>query len=180
MVEILSSRIVAKNPWTTIVSEETLLPSGRRGEYLIVERLPAIMIIPLLEENGSIYTYLVRQQRHPIGKEAWQFPMGTLSQSEDPTHCATHELEEEAGIRAQKYTQVGEYFVDPGLSRQKCIVFIAEDLKMAKQQLEETEEGMIVKRFSISQLKAMAKKGEIEDSWGFAGLFFLSSYLEEK
>lgn len=176
--EILSSIVIAKNKWTTIVKETFRLPKGV-GEYLIVERQPALMVIPLLNENDIWYTYLVKQHRYPINNEVWQFPMGTL-ENDDPEKHALDELEEETGLRAKDLIQMGEYYVDPGLSRQKCLIFIAQGLTPGVQRLDETEEGMIVKKVRIKDLDMMVKTGEIQDGWGFAGLYYLTAYLKNQ
>lgn len=173
--ETLSRAVIVANKYTRIVKETFRHLSGE-GEYLIVERKPALMIIPITCDGGTWYTYMVRQYRYPIKREVWQFPMGTL-ESDSPKKHALLELKEETGIRADKMICVGSYFVDPGLSRQRCIVFIAQKLTPGYQQLEETEMGMVVKKFQVSDLSLMVKRGEIQDGWGFSGLYYLNTYL---
>lgn len=176
----MTERVTAvANRWTRIV-KETFFLKDRQGEYLVVERNPAIMIIPIAYEDGRPYTYLVKQFRYPINKEVWQFPMGTLDEDTDPLLHAKKELQEETGLMCRQAVQVGDYFVDPGLSRQKCLVFIAEGLTEGEQHLEETEEGMDAVKFPVSELGKMIRRGDIVDSWGFAGLYFINEYLRSK
>jgi 8-oxo-dGTP pyrophosphatase MutT (NUDIX family) len=178
--EILSSQLACANKWTNIVRERVRHPSGTEGDYLIVERQPAIMIIPVELINGTPYTYLVKQFRHPIGKDVLQFPMGTMEGDLAIESQASKELEEETGLKSGKLVKLGEYFVDPGLSRQKCIVFMAEPASKGAQSLEDTEEGMEVIKIKIKELDQLIESGEIEDSWGFAGIYFLNKYLESQ
>jgi 8-oxo-dGTP pyrophosphatase MutT (NUDIX family) len=178
--KLLSREIVVQNSWTTFVREALEFSSGNRGDYLIVERGPALMVIALLRKNGVLHTYLVRQFRYPIAQEIWQFPMGTLNTEEDSTVHAAEEFRHETGAVAQKLTLMGEFFVDPGLSRQKCLVFVAEGvIEGGEQELEETEIGLQSRLISITDFETLLKNGELNDTWGYAGAFFLKKYLAE-
>lgn len=178
---MLSRQVIIQNQWTTFVREEFALASDRRGEYLIVERGPALMVIALVSQNGAQYTYLVRQFRYPIGQEIWQFPMGTLTDNVDPAHHAAEEFRQETGAIAQKLTLMGEFFVDPGLSRQKCLVFVAEGvLEGGEPELEETEVGLQSRAVSLDELETMLNDNQLNDAWGYTGAFFLKKYLAEQ
>lgn len=167
----LNRNIVISNKWTTVVQEEN---------YLIVEREPALMVIPIIREGNVIYTYLVKQYRYPIAKEVWQFPMGTLENKTDPKKHAKKELEEETGLRTNKITFVGNYYIDPGLSRQQCYVYLAEEIiEGGKQKLEETEAGMITKRFSLAELETLVADNQLTDGWIYPALYFLKQFLKK-
>jgi hypothetical protein len=85
------------------------------------------------------------------------------------------------GTGQGKLNKVGEYFVDPGLSRQKCSVFITEDIiSQGNQQLEETEQGMVVKKVSLNELDEMMHAGLLADSWGYVANHFIQEYLRQK
>jgi ADP-ribose pyrophosphatase len=179
--KLLSREVTAQNSWTTFVREALEFPSGNRGEFLIVERGPALMVIALVRKNGSLHTYLVRQFRYPIAQEIWQFPMGTLNIEEDPAVHAAEEFRQETGAVAQKLTLMGEFFVDPGLSRQKCLVFVAEGVdEGGEQELEETEIGLQSRIIPIDEFESLLNNGEMNDAWGYAGTFFLKKYLAEQ
>ena len=150
---LLSREVTAQNQWTTFVREALEFSSGGRGDYLIVERGPALMVIALVRKEGVLHTYLVRQFRYPIGQEIWQFPMGTLDTDEDPAVHAAEEFRQETGAVAQKLTLMGEFFVDPGLSRQKCLVFVAEGvIEGGAQELEATELGLQSRLFAAGRV----------------------------
>lgn len=177
--ELLKSEVVVSNPWTKIVKEDIKLPNGNKGEYLIVEREMALMMIVLHLIDGQYFTYIVEQYRYPISQTIWQFPMGTNEEGVDIVAHAKQELKEETGLIVDSLTKVGEYFVDPGLSRQKCAVFITEVvLSQGEQELEETEQGMGVKRVSLNELSQMVKDGLLADSWGYVASYFINDYLK--
>ncbi|MEP7292449.1 MAG: NUDIX hydrolase [Chloroflexota bacterium] len=178
--KLLFRQIAAANPWTTVVSESLEYGSGKLGEYLIVEREPALMIIALIRKDGILHTYLVNQFRYPIAQTIWQFPMGTLERGNDPFTHAAAEFQQETGLVCQKLTLMGEYFVDPGLSRQKCLVFIAESvIEGGQQELEETEFGLVAKCVTLAEFEKLLALGELNDSWGYVGAHFLRKYSEQ-
>lgn len=173
----LSEKIVASNNWTTFVREKMRLANGKIGDYLIVERNPAIMIIPIIANEGCLQTFMVKQYRYPISKTVWQFPMGTLEKNKDPKKHAKDELSEEAGLIAEKVKLIGKFYVDPGLSRQICLVFLATNIKYGKQHLEETESDMKVKAFAIDKIKNNIAR--LNDVWVYSGILILEDYLKK-
>jgi len=179
-ITTVSKKIVIGNNWTTIVEENFKTKSGSERNYVIVERQPALMVIPVIKNNNNVYTYLVKQYRYPIAKEVWQFPMGTLDQKSDPVAHAKKELLEETGLRANKMIFVGSYFIDPGLSRQECFVYIAEEvIEGGQQELEETEIGMITQKFTVDELKDLITDNKLIDGWIYPGYFYLNQYLHK-
>lgn len=178
--EIITEKIVAQNKWTTIIEEKFNTDNGKVGEYLIVDRMPALMIIPIIYQDGNVYTYLVKQYRHPIKKEVWQFPMGTLEGDADPKFHAIKELRDETGLVTQELNLVGSYFIDPGLSRQKCFVYITDQIsEIGKQNLEETESGLESKKFSLNELESLIAENQLIDGWVYPGYYFLKQFLRE-
>lgn len=178
--KLIKREIAAANPWTAIACESLEYTDGKTGEYLIVEREPALMIIALIRKNNILHTCLVNQFRYPIGKRIWQFPMGTLEAGTDPFSHAAQEFQQETGLVCQKLTLLGEYFTDPGLSRQKCLVFIAESIiEGGAQELEETELGLYAKQVTLDEFDAMLAGGELNDSWGYTGAYFLRRYINQ-
>ena len=175
----LSKQIIGENNWTRFIKETFIAEDNRMDEYLIVERRPALMVIPVIHENDIVYTYLVKQFRYPIGKEVWQFAMGTLDEGFDPMEHARKELLEETGLKAGVLRLMGEYFIDPGLSRQKCMIYVAESItEGGVQHLEETEKGMEAKRFSLNELEGLVMDGKLVDGWVFPGIYYLKKYLK--
>jgi ADP-ribose diphosphatase len=176
---ILQSRtLAAANKWTTVVEEKFAFDDGRQGQYLIVERPIAVGILPLLKQKGTYYTYMVCQYRYPINQEVWQFPMGSLDGGSNPLQQAKDELRQETGLLAAKLTPLREYFLDPGLSRQRCVFYVAEDVEEGgKQELDQEEAGLAYQKFPLERLDAMIAEGVITDLWGYCGIRLLQEYV---
>jgi len=175
----LQSRTVAAgNKWTTIAEEKFSFDDGRQGQYLIVERPTAVGMLPLLKQDGKYYTYMVRQYRYPIDQEVWQFPMGSLDEGKDMLEHAKDELRQETGLIADKVTLLREYFMDPGLSRQRSVFYVGEGVQEGgEQELEEEEKGMIYKKIPLTDLDGMIADGTITDFWGYIGIRLLQDYV---
>lgn len=139
------------------------------------------MVIPLIDTPKGPYTYMVKQYPYPINREVWQFPMGGHDTDTDAVTHAVDELRQETGLQTSQVIPAGDYYVDPGLSRQKCHMFIAEGvIEGGEQELEETEQDMVAMRIPVSDMPQMIKKGDIVDGWGFAGVYTLLDYLQER
>jgi ADP-ribose pyrophosphatase len=179
--QTLAKDTVFQSKWAKVLEEKYKLPNGNEEKYLVIEKASGVMILPITEENGIIYTYLVQQYRYPIGKEILQFPMGSIESQGEPGEQAAKELKQETGLIAKELKLATKYYVDPGLSRQVCYVFIADGIAaQTEQELEETEQGLEVKKVSIEKLETMIEKGDITDAWVYAGMYILKQYLKKR
>ena len=61
------------------------------------------------EEN----VYFVTQYRYPYAAEVFEIPAGKLEKGEEPLTCAIRELEEEAGLRAEKFELIATVYPTP-------------------------------------------------------------------
>jgi ADP-ribose pyrophosphatase len=75
-------------------------PSGNETLREIIEH-PGGAVVLCFFENEDIL--LVRQYRHPFGKEVAELPAGKLDPQEDPLLCAQRELREETGYAANQW-----------------------------------------------------------------------------
>lgn len=154
----LSSRVVYRNQRLEIRVDVVRLPSKKTYEqaYFVKPNQYSTGIIAI--DRGGIY--LVKQYRYTAGEWMWQIPMGTTS-SQDILSSAKKELKEETGLTAKKWTKLGFIRPEPGMTPQGTYIFLAEDLTTDKQRIEDTEEGMEVKIFSIKKFNEMITKGKI-------------------
>ena len=107
--------------------------------------------------------------------------MGCLEEDSNPEDHARKELQQETGLEMQELTLIAEYYVDPGLSRQRCMVFVAKGLaKEGEQNLEETEIGMKIAHIPVAELVGMIERREICDSWGLSQVYLLQRYLSDQ
>ena len=115
----------------------------------------------------------------PHKKYTLCFPAGGREKNESWLKAAKRELNEETGISARKWTNLGKIYIDPGASSQYSFVFLAEDLSLGDSKLEHTE-NITVKLMSLPELEKLILKGSIQSNWLLASYTKLFVYLKTK
>ncbi len=88
----------------------------------------AVAVIAL-DSHGRVY--LLRQYRHPVGMFLFEPPAGLLDiDGEPPWITASRELAEEAGLEAQTWHVLVDFFNSPGGSSESIRIYLAQDLSM--------------------------------------------------
>jgi ADP-ribose pyrophosphatase len=163
-----------QTPWITVLRDTCQLPGGQQIDYTYVNRVGGCSVIPVTSDHQLV---LAQQYRHPIGQVVWQFPAEGIEPGESYADCAQRCLYEEAHYQAEKLTDLGLFYADPGTIQQDIHWFLAENVRplpteVARAQTDETEEFRI-ESFSLEQIKQMIKSGQICDNWTLAGLALL-------
>ena len=110
---------------------------------------------------------LVETFREPARKQLLELPAGTMEPGEEPLETAKRELEEEVGLRGGTWTSLGSYFTSPGFVDERMHVFLAEDLELGEQDLDDGEDVRIV-RWRVQDLAR--RLDDVEDMKTLAGL----------
>src|SRR5262245_56531661 len=106
---------------------------------------------------------LVRQYRHPAGRELLEIPAGRIEDGEAPEMCAAREIEQEIGFRAGRIEKLSEFYSTPGFCEERLYVYLATELERVEQNLDH-DEFVEVCFLSLAEAFAMVGRGEIEDS----------------
>jgi len=174
-MKLKSSRTVYQDRWVRLILDEISHPSGPQS-YIYLERLdPGSVIVPV-DSSGNLI--LVNQYRHPIKKNIWQFPGGTIEPGESPLENANKELLEETGYHASKWIDAGKYYPDPGILGNVGRIFIAQNLKQISLPQNTDQENTQVKAFTIDQIDQMVKIGKIRDGWTLAAMYMYRLYAK--
>ena len=150
----------------TLADRTVVLPNGRRAEFNIVEHPGAVAIVPV-HENGDVV--LLRQFRVAAGGEIWEIPAGTREPGEAPARTARRELAEETGLRAARWTKLGEFFTAPGFCTERITVYLARGLKSTAGGCE-PDEVIRPRRVAFAEALRMIDRGTIRDAKTIAGL----------
>lgn len=163
---LLRDREVFRGRILSLHEREVLLPNGRRALLSIVEHPGAVAIVPV-HANGDVV--LLRQFRAAAGGEIWEIPAGTREAGEPPARTARRELAEETGLRARRWTRLGEFFTAPGFCTERMTVYLARGLESATAD-RDPDEILRPRRIPFSEALRMIDRGVIRDAKTIAGL----------
>jgi 8-oxo-dGTP pyrophosphatase MutT (NUDIX family) len=171
----ISSEVVYSNPWYYVRRDVVIQPNGKQGEYNVVERPPAIFIAALDNKQNI---HLIQLFRYTINQFSIEIPAGGLENSEKPLLAAKRELQEETGLKAKKWKQLGKIHLANGFLNQCGYVFLAQELTqtLENEQLEEGIQG--VTKLSLKEAFSLVDKGKITDSQTIAALTMVDRYLK--
>ena len=158
--EKVSTRVVYDNPWIRVREDEVVRPDGLPGIYGVVH-FKNIAVGVLALEDGMLY--LVGQYRYPLERYSWEIPEGGCPEGEEPLQTARRELAEETGLRASRWTRMGEAHLSNSVSDEVAVWFLAEGLEQGEHRPEGTER-LQVRRVSLKEAQRMVNAGEITDA----------------
>lgn len=164
-IKTISSREVYRNKWTSMREDVIEYDDGERGIYGVVDKEPAVIIIPLEQTPEGDFLWLVKQFRYTVGAEYLELPQGGWEgENAEPLDMAVGELAEETGLRAAKMTRLGSLWIGYGVLRQRHTVFLAEGLTKGETARDPEERDMTVHRVSVREFEDMLLVGTIEDN----------------
>ena len=149
------------------------LPNGKSSTREWIKHPGAVCVIPILP-NGNLC--LVRQYRYGPRAEFIEIPAGKLDAGEDPLVCAKRELEEEIGYSAGKLTFLTNIHPAIGFSNEKMWMYLAEDLILSKQNLDQ-DEFLELYPLSVNEAIDLISQGKITDVKTVIGILWLDKFL---
>jgi ADP-ribose diphosphatase len=134
---IRASQEVYKDPWIEVRKDEVIRPDGADGTHCVVSMKPGVSVLPL-DDQG--FVHLTEEFHYGVGRTTIETVSGGIEPSEDARGTAARELEEELGIRARRWTDLG--MVDPFTSIvvSPTGLFLARDLSFVDTAPEGTEQ----------------------------------------
>ncbi len=161
-LETLETTVVYENRWMRVREDKIRRHSGAEGIFGVVDKPDFVAILAIQDE----YIYLVEQYRYAVESRYWELPQGSweLNPEADHSLLAAGELKEETGLVAGTMDYVGHQFLAYGYSSQGYHIYLATDLSESTMKLDEEEEGLISRKFSLSQFESMIKSDVIKDA----------------
>jgi 8-oxo-dGTP pyrophosphatase MutT (NUDIX family) len=157
----LSSREVYENNWIRVREDSVIRPDGEPGIYGVVQFRNIAVGVLAVEDDDSIY--LVGQYRYTLGRYSWEIPEGGCPEGEDPQSAARRELEEETGLSAVEWNQLGAAHLSNSVTDERAVWYVARGLTQGKHSPEGTEK-LRVQRVPFSRALEMVLGGEITDA----------------
>lgn len=157
----LSSRVVYENAWLKVREDRVIRPDGNEGIYGVVDTNIATGVVALTAHDEVI---LVGQWRYAFDAYSWEIPEGGVEPGEPPLEAARRELEEEAGVVAEHWQQLGpEFHLSNSISSEVGYVYLARGLTETALNPDPTEQ-LAVKRVPFAEALAMVDRGDIKDA----------------
>lgn len=170
----LSSKELYRNRWLWLTEDEVETDTGEQAIFTVVHKKPFALIIPW---DGTHFT-IVGQFRYQIKAFSWEFPQGHYEHS-SILDTANHELKEETGLSAGKVEEIGQFWASPGAIDQQCKVFLATELTAGETELEASEEGLVARQVTSSELHELILSGEVLDGATITALYLYEQRNQE-
>lgn len=160
--QVHSTEVSFENPWVRVETSSVTHPNGDPGIYGVVRF--ANLAIGVLPIDDAGCTWLVGQHRFPFDAYSWELPEGGGRKTVDPLETARRELQEETGLSAYGWQEIGRWHLSNSVSDEQAIGYIAWGLTEGEATPEASEE-LDLRRVPVSDLAAMCLNGEITDSF---------------
>lgn len=160
---------VVYNGFRKIIRKTFQLPSGKKGDFDIIEEGRTICCFPITQENKVV---LAKQFRPGTETILYELPGGQIDNQEDPMKAMERELLEETGYKG-KMKLLGTN-IDAAYSTKVRYNFIVENCVKVSNQDSEDSELIQVVEVSIDEFKKIIFSGENTDvETGYIALNYL-------
>ncbi len=160
MVTVHGTRRVYEGRVVSLRVDSVEYRNGHRSEMEVVEHRGGVAIIAMPTPATIV---LVHQFRPAIGRAMWEVPAGKLEAGEEPLACATRELIEETGYRAQRLRKLWSFYTAPGFCTELLHLFVAEGLSVGEPSPEESEQ-IEVRSFDVAEAWRLVTADELPDA----------------
>jgi 8-oxo-dGDP phosphatase len=127
--QVRSSDVLLSNWLLTVRSDSVRMSDEHYAKRTVVTHPGAVVILALNERDQVL---MIRQYRHPVGRELWELPAGLRDvDGESAVQTARRELLEETGWRAGDWRTLVDIYTSPGFTTERIRVFLARDLTQA-------------------------------------------------
>ena len=127
--QVRSSALLLANWLLTVRSDSVRMSDEHYAKRTVVTHPGAVVVLAL---NDRDQVLMIKQYRHPVGRELWELPAGLRDvDGESALATARRELFEETGWRAGDWYTLVDYYTSPGFTDERIRVFLARDLTQA-------------------------------------------------
>ncbi len=166
--DVLRSEVVYSGGVMSLRRDDVAMPGDTHSVRDVVVHPGAVAVVALDEDNQMV---LVRQYRHPVGRQLDELPAGLLDKAGEPAHeTAARELAEEAGLGADDWHVLVDVLTTPGMSDEAIRIYLARGLRDVDRDVQQHEEAEMTSfRRPLELVVAAVMTGEYENGLLVAG-----------
>ena len=102
--KIVDSHDVYRDPWISVRQDDVIRPDGKTGTHSVVDLKPGVCVLAIDNHNS---VYLTEEFHYAVGRVTLEAVSGGIECGEDPLLTAQRELEEEIGVQADEWIDLG-------------------------------------------------------------------------
>jgi ADP-ribose pyrophosphatase len=144
-------------PLREVREDRVVKPDGSEGMYVTAGIEPGVLALAV-DDDGT--AYLTKQFRYAAGEDLVETAAGAPDDGEEPLETAKRELEEELGITARSWTDLGTIYPLGSLVDMREHLFLARDLEFGESHPQGSEDIELVK-VPLAEAVDMAVDGRI-------------------
>jgi len=156
-----SRRVAYENQWITVWHDDVVRPDGEAGVYGVVHFRGLAVGVVAIDDQDRVA--LVGQHRYSLDSYSWEIPEGGVPSPEDPLSGAKRELQEETGLVASNWQEIGRLHLSNSVTDEAAIAYLATGLTAGPASPDGTEQ-LVLRWVPFDEALAMALDGRITDA----------------
>src|SRR5476651_902860 len=166
----VSSTYIHKSDWATLRKDVCEMGDGRIVDDYYVLEYPAFANALAITEDNKVL--MVEQYRQAAGIVSLEIPGGVVDEGESPDEAIKRELLEETGYEFTQIELVSTLYPNPSTANNKCYCYLATGGKKVGEMKLDDKEELIVKEYTIDEVKQLLLNNKIDQSIQTAGMFY--------
>ncbi|MDB5070033.1 MAG: ADP-ribose pyrophosphatase [Candidatus Eremiobacteraeota bacterium] len=161
-MELLGSRRIHDGKVVNLRVDTLRGENGKPHDVEVVEHAEAVAVIVRPRPHEML---LVKQYRHPLGRDHWEIVAGGMDPGESPEEAAARELREETGYVAHRVERLWSAFTAPGFCTELLHFCVVDGYDIGERAgFDEGEESMELGIFALDELWRKIRANELTDS----------------
>lgn len=174
--QVESSEIAYRGHLSRVRVDHVRMPDGSSADREVVEHPDAVGIVAV-DDAGRVL--LLRQYRHALREHLLELPAGKLDEEgESPAEAARRELQEEAGLRCARLSELLHFHNSAGWTDECTTLYLAEGLEESGVPdgfaARHEEAHMELVWLPLPEAVERVRRGEIHDAKTVIGLLFVA------
>lgn len=156
--QLIEENVVFDGNVIRVENNKVRLPNGNEANREVVYHRGAACVIAIVDNH----MYFVKQFRIAPDEVLLEVPAGKIEVGEAPEVTVIKELKEEIGGVCAHVSNVHQFYVSPGFSNELVYLYIAHDVKIEEQALEE-DEFLEIEKIHVDDLPSLLESGRVRD-----------------